>query len=94
MNKFQATFADGTVITRGTEREYGAAWRATWTRDGHKCHREGFAASKEKVAAYTPSATFVTRFMSSNERAKARARNAAYLVEIGYAVEIVETVEI
>jgi len=92
MTKFTATFADGTSITRKTERTYAVAWRATWTRDGHEIEETGFSASPEKVNAYSPAPYYVGRYASSNDRAKAKAKNEAYRLEAGYRVEIVPAV--
>lgn len=92
MNKFTATFADGTTITRKTDRVYAAAWRATWTRDGHECEDTGFSFSADKVNAYKPHPYYAGRGMSSAARAKAKALNAAYCAESGYRVEIVPAI--
>jgi hypothetical protein len=92
MTKYTATFANGIVITRKTERGYGVAWRATWTRGDKACSKTGFAISADKVSAYQPKARHVFQGLSSDERAKRRAENAAYLVEIGYHVEVVPAV--
>ncbi|MNK29189.1 hypothetical protein D3C87_475800 [compost metagenome] len=93
MNKYTATFADGTTIARKTERAYGAAWRATWTNaKGYACSDTGFSISSDKVNAFKPQTAHVHRFMSTNERAAARAKNTAFLAEVGYRVEVVPTV--
>lgn len=90
MTKYVATFADGTSITRKSERQYGAAWRATWTReDGTARCVTGFAISSEKVNAFKPYMHRISRFMSANDRAKAKRLNAEYLKRSMYQVEIV-----
>lgn len=96
-SKYSATFADGTTITRKTERSYGVAWRATWagtTQDGKPLVRSetGFSITADKVAAFQPKTRHICQSMSSAERAKRRAENAAYLAQVGYKVEIVPTV--
>lgn len=46
MKHYTATFEDGTVMTRSSEREYSHAWRIT--RDGEE-HAKGFSRT-EKLA--------------------------------------------
>jgi hypothetical protein len=88
MNKYTATFADGTSITRKSNRGYAVAWRATWSADGYEFEHTGFSASADKVNAYLPGPFYAGRFPSANDRAKARAKNEAFRIESGYRVEI------
>lgn len=93
MPKYAATFADGTTITRKSDRQYAAAWRATWTRiDGSVGSCTGFAVTADKVNAYKPQLHLIDRYMSSNDRAKAKRLNAEYLARSMYQVEIVPAV--
>jgi len=93
MNKYSATFADGTTITRGTKRTYAVAWRATWTTTGGiKMVQTGFSASASKVKAERPFLHLEYRGMSSNDRANARRLNAEYAAKCGYKVEIIPAV--
>lgn len=93
MNKFTATFADGTTVTRKTGREYGVAWRATWTNEsGHARAETGFSVSREKAAPYRPEKVWAHRGLSSNARARAVKENADFLVRIGYQVEFAAAV--
>jgi hypothetical protein len=93
MNKYAATFADGTTITRKTEREYAAAWRATWEHNGMEFEDTGFSHSAEKVNAYKPSPYYAGMGMSANDRAKARAKNAAFCAESNYRVEVAPAIK-
>ena len=93
MTKYTATFADGTQITRKTDREYKVAWRSTWTgSDGAKRSETGFSVSREKVNAYKPTPWHEGRGSSASQRSEARKKNAEFLVTSGYRVEIVNTV--
>lgn len=92
MNKYIATFADGTSTTRKSAHGYAVAWRATWTNiDGHACSETGFSTTAERAAASArPSLPYGTcRGMSSNDRAKAAALNAKFLANANLIVEIV-----
>ena len=93
MNKYTATFADGTTITRKTERLYAVAWRATWTCGGHDREETGFSYAKDKVNAYKPSPYYAGMGMSANDRAKARAKNAAFCAESNYRVEVAPAIK-
>jgi hypothetical protein len=93
MNKYTATFADGTTITRKTERQYAVAWRATWTCGGHDREETGFSYAKDKVNAYKPSPYYAGMGMSANDRAKARAKNAAFCAESNYRVEVAPAIK-
>ena len=93
MTKYIATFAEGTSITRKSDRLYAAAWRATWCSDDGTVRVEtGFSVSAAKVQAYRPMFHYVSRFMSANERARAKRLNAAFLARSMYQVEIVPAV--
>ena len=93
MNKYTATFADGTTITRNTERQYAVAWRATWEHNGQQFEDTGFSYSKDKVNAYKPHPYYVGMGMSANDRAKARAKNAAFCAESNYRVEVAPAIK-
>lgn len=89
MDKLTATFADGTTITRKTERAYGVAWKATWSGNS----RTGFSSSADKVSAYVPTLAWPKdRFPSKAELAQVKADQAQALIDTGYRVEIVPTV--
>lgn len=93
MNKFSATFADGTTVTRKTAREYAVAWRVTWTTDNGIARVEtGFSVSREKAAPYRPEIAWAHSGLSSNERAHARRKNAEFLARSGYRVEFAQAV--
>jgi hypothetical protein len=93
MTKHTATFADGTTITRKTDREYGVAWMASWIGNGRRGFKTGFSASADKVQAYVPTLAWPeTRFPSKAELADVKARQAQALIDIDYRVEIVPTV--
>lgn len=94
MNKYQATFADGTTVTRKTEHAYAVAWRSTFVskHSGKVCGATGFSASADKVSPFRPTIASVSRQSSSNERARAKAKNAQHLIDIGFKVEIVPAV--
>ena len=93
MNKYAATFADGTTITRKTERQYAVAWRATWEYDGQQFEDTGFSYAKDKVNAYKPRPYYAGMGMSANDRAKARAKNAAFCAESNYRVEVAPAIK-
>jgi hypothetical protein len=93
MNKFTATFADCTTITRSSARDYAVAWRATWTSDdGRACAETGFASSREKASPYRPQKALASRHLSASMRAKAQRANADFLVRSGYQVEFAPAV--
>jgi hypothetical protein len=93
MNKFTATFADGTTITRKTGRDYAVAWRATWTDESGRPRAEtGFSVSREKAIPYRPEKVWAHRDLSSNERARAVKENADFLARSGYQVEFAQAV--
>lgn len=89
--RYTATFADGTTVTRTTAREYGVAWRATWTStDGVKRSDSGFSFNRECAVPYRP----VVRlgYGSRAQKAAAKKANAEYLAASGYAVEFAPAV--
>lgn len=95
MNKFTATFKDGTTVTRKTGRNYAVAWRATWTSESGKARSEtGFSVSREKAAPYRPEKVWAHRGLSSSARARAVKENADFLARIGYRVEFAEAVSV
>jgi len=87
MPRYTATFADGTTITRNSERAYTAAWRATWNKDGRIVSFTGFSVSADKVNADKPDLVGV--FGSPKQKAEAKRKNAEYREACGYRVEIV-----
>ena len=95
MNKYTATFADGTVITRKSKNGYAVAWRATWTSlEGAPCVETGFSASAENAAqSARPGLPYGTwRGMSAKDRAFANEQNAKFLQGCNLRVEIVPAV--
>lgn len=93
MNKYTATFADGTTITRNSTHAYAVAWRATWTNDkGHRFSRTGFSATASKPNAEKPTPFWYGD--SSKARAKARNDNAKWLADSDYKVEVVAVVRV
>jgi hypothetical protein len=95
MNKYTATFADGTTITRKSARGYTVAWRATWINlDGSVCTETGFSATAQNAAASArPGLPYGTwRGMSSKDRAFSAQQNAKFLANASLRVEIVPTV--
>jgi hypothetical protein len=88
-HKYTATFSNGHTVTRTTERSYAVAWMATWDGMGG-APRTGFSSDASKVSATSPTYSW-RRPMSSNERAKAKREQAAYLLAVNYKVEIVPT---
>lgn len=95
MNKYTATFADGSSITRKSARSYTVAWRATWTNfAGKPCTDTGFSASADNAAASArPGLPYGTwRGMSSKDRAFASEQNAKFLASANINIEIVPAV--
>lgn len=93
-SKFTATFADGTTITRSSAHAYTVAWRATWTDDnGFRNEVTGFAVSREKASPQRPGKALLWRGMSTNDRARAKRENAAYIERSGYRVEFAAAVK-
>ena len=95
MNKYTATFADGSSITRQSARGYAVAWRATWTNaDGFVRTETGFSASEEHATkSARPSLPYGTwRGMSSKDRAFADQQNAKFLANANLNIEIVPTI--
>lgn len=94
MDKYTATFTDGTTISRNSEREYGVAWRATWTRDdnGAQVETTGFARDERSAHIEKPAKRSERRGMSANERAQVRRENHEYLARIGYRIEFAPAV--
>lgn len=96
MTTYTATFADGKTIIRNSDRQYTAAWRATWTNpeSGRVSSVEGFSASPEVAAksAYIPSPWGC--YGTNAQKAEARRKNAEYREAAGYRVEIVPATDI
>lgn len=95
MNKYTATFADGTTLTRKSNRGYAVAWRATWTDlFGHARSDTGFSASAENAAKTAkPGLPYGTwRGQSASARAFANERNAKFLETCNLKIEIVPAV--
>jgi hypothetical protein len=95
MNKYTATFLDGTSITRKSARGYAVAWRATWINiDGRACTETGFSATAANAqASARPGLPYGTwRGMSSKDRAFANEQNAKFLANASLRVEIVQTI--
>lgn len=95
MNKYTATFADGTSITRKSARGYAVAWRATWIDlAGVTRFDDGFSATAENaIASARPGLPYGTwRGMSSKDRAFANEQNAKFLANASLRIEIVPTV--
>lgn len=91
MNKYSATFADGTTITRTSAREYGVAWRATWTNDNGRARAEtGFSSSREKANPYRPKVAMGGG--SSRDREWAKRQNDEFIARSGYGVEFAPAV--
>jgi hypothetical protein len=88
--RYTATFSDGTVYARSSNRVYTVAWRATWIDATRPREQVGFAASKNCAAPFKPVIAYAHRRSSSNERAQARKANAEYLKQSDYRVEFVE----
>lgn len=90
MTTYSATFADGTKITRKSDRTYTAAWRSTWTDPEHGSQaQEGFSATPETAAKSAAVLSKYGVFGSPAQKAKARKLNAEYREACGYRVEIV-----
>ena len=87
---YTAIFADGTKITRKSERAYTAAWRSTWTADGKVCVFTGFSVSAEKASPYAPAPFWGGQ--SSGGRAEAKRKNEEFRASCGYRVEVVPAV--
>ncbi len=88
MTTYTATFADGTTITRNSDRAYGAAWRATWTnKEGNLMSDTGFSISPDKANAYAPKVYGVHG--TPKQKAEAKRLNAEHLQNCGYRIEIV-----
>jgi hypothetical protein len=90
---YTAKFADGSTITRKSERSYAAAWRATWIRlDGGVSSDSGFSSSVELAAkAANPGLPYGTwRGMSAKDRANANEQNTKFLQNCNLKIEIVE----
>lgn len=94
MNKYTATFSDGTTVTRKSERDYAVAWLTTWTDEGKECYDYGFSVSREKVSPYVPNPFGTFRGMSSKQRAAANAANAEFHKNANVKHEIVDTKKI
>ena len=97
MNKYTATFADGSIITRKSDRGYAVAWRATWTNlEGNPRSETGFSSSTEHATKNArPVLPYGTwRGMSSKDRAFANQQNAKFLAGANLKVEIVPTISI
>lgn len=95
MNKYTATFADGTTITRKSNRGYAVAWRSTWTSvEGATYSDEGFSSSAELAAkSARPGLPYGTwRGMSSNARTHANEQNAKFLANANVKIEIVPAI--
>lgn len=93
MIKYTATFADGTVVTRKSNRGYAVAWRATWTTaDGTARVEIGFSVSREKAQPYKPAPWARGRGFSAKQNAEAARKNEDYVRQAGYRVEIVAAV--
>lgn len=95
MIKYTAIFADGTSISRKSNRGYAVAWRATWTSvDGRACSDTGFSASAELASkAANPGLPYgIWRGMSAKDRAVANEMNAKFLANANLRVEIVPAV--
>lgn len=96
MTKYTATFADGTQITRKSDRDYAVAWRVTWNHlDGLACSETGFSANAKNAAASArPGLPYGTwRGMSPKNRALANEQNAKFLANANVRIEIVPTVK-
>jgi hypothetical protein len=95
MNKYTATFADGTSITRKSNRGYAVAWRATWTSvEGAARSDEGFSSSVDLATkSATPGLPYGTwRGMSSSARAHANEQNSKFLANANVKIEIVPAI--
>lgn len=95
MIKYTATFADGTSITRKSDRGYAVAWRATWTNvHGLPRVETGFSSSTENAAkSARPGLPYGTwRGQSAKDRAFAAEQNAKFLANANLNVEIVPVV--
>lgn len=95
MTKYTATFADGTSITRKSNRGYTVAWRATWTSvDGRACTETGFSATAQNAqASARPGLPYgIWRGMSAKDKAFANEMNAKFLANANLRVEIVAAV--
>ena len=95
MTKYTATFADGTTITRKTERAYAFAWRARWNLlSGEPYELTGFSQTEENARKsarpYLPYGTW--RGQSAKDRAFAAEQNAKFLANANLNVEIVPAV--
>ena len=97
MNKYTATFADGSSITRKSDRGYAVAWRATWTNvEGNFRTETGFSSSTDHAnKSARPGLPYGTwRGMSSKDRAFADQQNAKFLAGANLKIEIVPTISI
>lgn len=89
MNRYTATFADGTAITRSSERPYTVAWRARWVAEnGLRIERTGFAVSREKAKPERPSTAW--GYPPGRRKREAQARDRS--PERQYHVEFAPTV--
>ena len=96
MNKYTATFADGTTITRKSNHSYSSAWRTTWTTlEGKRVSDNGFSSSPELAAkaAKIPLPYGFWRGMSAKARATANEQNAKVLQTCDMKIEIVEVTQ-
>lgn len=88
MPRYSATFADGTTITRKSERGYAVAWRATWTNaDGSQRAETGFAKTREQASPFRPAPRSVWPGMPSSQRSAAKRENEKFIAASGYRVE-------
>lgn len=92
--KYIATFADGSIATRASEREYSVAIKSSWTREnGEPGFYVSFAADESKAQPHYPIWSGCFRGMSSARRAvKMRERNDK-LAEMNFKTEIVQAVK-
>lgn len=89
MNKYTATFSDGTTVSRKTNRTYAYAWKATWTyQDGRVCSDTGFSIDRD-CKPYVPAPWFTGRGLSAKQLEENRRKNAELLAQIDYKSEIV-----
>ena len=89
MKKLTATFTDGTVVTRKTDREYAVAWLSSWyTKDGRKITKSGFSNNPDKIDVYKPTFYCTARGLTPAQRQSNIQRNEQELIDCRWTYEI------
>jgi len=93
-HKYIATFADGSIATRTSDREYTVAIQSSWLRDnGERYFYVSFAADASKAQPHYPVWSGCYRGMSSARRAVKMRERDAQLAAMQFKTEIVQAVK-